>query len=243
MPDRMDELVALLDAVLPSEPGGPNVFEHEAASRWYCLPNPATGGNTPFHIVTSDKSCLSGQIGLGVGLFGSAGSLAVNGHAYVPLFGYSPSGVTVIAGKDDYPWKIGFGCTLSEVVTSQGGLAFDQFSIDFKVYLGGTAPTVGIAFTNSADESYDRTFNGFACLADETVGYGILTALINSGALDQYLLDAPYTVGDILEAGHFVRREPCLKPENLADPAGFAKHLAGNADPALQLPAVAVATG
>src|SRR5947209_4746430 len=158
---RLRYLVQIIDSILGpplADPPRLQLAPGDPAStstpglNWYPIPNPSTGGTTPFCLVASPPFEPSGQIGLGVDHRISLGALTIQAYVYVPLFSYgptssqSPHGATFIADSQSHPSQLGIDATTSEsfrVTKNSSAVTFNAVSIGAAIYLANKNPTFG----------------------------------------------------------------------------------------------------
>src|SRR5215217_1499650 len=88
--ERLQSLVTLIAAVLgPGIDNPPPVF---SGAHWYAVPDPNTGGSTPFHVVAPAPTATGGEIGFGVLHAMQLDNFITEVYVYIPLFQYGSSG-------------------------------------------------------------------------------------------------------------------------------------------------------
>lgn len=217
--DRLNDLVVLLDGILgPAEKIPPPVFQD---AQWFPIPNPASGLNTVFHLVTGGNADTSGQFGLGVLYPVQLGRLTIEAFCYAPVFSYGPNGVGFIADGPDNPIQIGLYATSSDKFQI-GDVTFTALEIEGSIFLADKTPTFTLSFANlQGAGSQPSTYHSLTALLDATVqtwigevivqGSGFLNSFVGPGRVTQgdiYSNEyATGTVGDFLVAANFLTQD------------------------------------
>lgn len=199
---RLGSLVSVIDGVLgPPLDDAPDVF---SGARWYPVPNPSTGGGTPFCVVTPPVSATSGQLGIGVLCPVALGTLTIQAFAYVPLFSYGPSGASFIADSLSDPSQVGLYVTTTEPF-SVDGVSFTALMVEAEIYLAAQAPGLKLTFENLTGTTAPSTYTTLQSLLDPTVDSWIGEVIVQGGYwLNLYIGGSATTVGEVLVAANFL---------------------------------------
>jgi hypothetical protein len=213
---RLNYLAELLSSIFTAAATPPDVF---ADAQWYPIPNPDSGGPSPFYIVTSSGADDAGQFGVGLLYPVIIGNLTIQSFAYLPLFAYDPNGVTFITNSASNPVQIGLYITTSDTF-SVDGVTFTALKIDAGIYFSDTPPTFAITFENVAGAGSTTT----GCTTTDgvtTCSYTSLSSLLSlpvsgwlgevfvqgSSWLNLYVGDSTSTIGDLLVAANFLTKD------------------------------------
>jgi hypothetical protein len=197
---RLDHLATLIGSLLgPGVESAPEVFPDAA---WY--PIPGTDGGTPFHLVMPRGARKDGEIGFGLLHAITIGDLAITASVYIPLFGYAPAGASLLLNSPEHPLRFGLRAAGTSGFTL-GPVTFSALKIEGLISLSTAEPSLRMEFENLHGSSRPGVYTRLEDLLDATVASWIGEVLAQSRYwLDLYVGRSPKTVGDILEAAHFL---------------------------------------
>ena len=224
---RLHELVSIVDSILSPKLENPPRLSSDPTDpassaalnlNWYPIPNPSTGGTTPFCLVASPPDETSGQIGLGASYPIFLGNLTIQAYVYVPLFSYSPSGAQFIADSETDPSQLGLYVTTSDSFTVSSGsstapndtqpVTFTAMNVEAAIFLREKDPGFALTFLGGTFGPNGRTYTALSDLLREDVESWIAEVVVQGSYwLNMYVGSSATTVGEIPTAAHFLTQD------------------------------------